>query len=85
MTKYDLRIKASAEKEFAAVPPRDRSRLLIKVSQLVHQPRPHGIEKLAGCPAYRIRQGDYRLIYEIDDENSVVTVIKVGHRREVYR
>lgn len=86
MPRYDLRIVRSAEKEFTAIPARDRNRLTMKISQLIHQPRPHGVEKLAGTDGYyRIRQGDWRVVYQIDDANGLVVITKIGHRREVYR
>ncbi|MBI2346912.1 MAG: type II toxin-antitoxin system RelE/ParE family toxin [Deltaproteobacteria bacterium] len=86
MPRYELRIARSAEKEFAAIPTKDRDRFTMKISQLVHQPRPHGVEKLAGTHGYyRIRQGDWRVVYQIDDAQGLVVITKVGHRREVYR
>jgi mRNA interferase RelE/StbE len=84
---YRLLLKASAAKELDAVEPkRLRQRLVAAIAGLADNPRPAGCEKLAGREdAYRIRQGDYRTVYAIDDGARVVRVVKVGHRREVYR
>lgn len=85
MDSYSVRILASAEKELRAVPKPDLRRLAAKLQGLAADPRPHGSEKLSGEERYRIRQGDWRLVYSIDDGAKQVIVVKVGHRREVYR
>ena len=85
MASYRLLIKPSAAKELEAVPRKDRRRLATRMRDLAEQPRPPGAEKLSGHDLYRVRQGDYRILYEIVDHDLTVTVIKVGHRREVYR
>jgi len=84
---YKLSIKPSAGKELEAVGSKqDRTRIIAKISALAENPRPRGSEKLAGYDdRYRIRQGNYRVVYEIDDDASHVTIYKIGHRREVYR
>jgi mRNA interferase RelE/StbE len=84
---YKLSIKPSAGKEIEAVGSKsDRSRIVAKIAALAANPRPHGSEKLAGYDdRYRVRQGSYRVVYEIDDDASHVTIYKIGHRREVYR
>jgi mRNA interferase RelE/StbE len=84
---YKLSIKPSAGKELEAVGSKaDRTRIVAKIAALATNPRPHGSEKLAGYDdRYRIRQGNYRVVYEIDDAASHVTIYKIGHRREVYR
>jgi mRNA interferase RelE/StbE len=84
---YRLIIKASATKELEQVEPkRLRQRFAAALERLSLNPRPAGCEKLAGAyDAYRIRQGDYRAVFTIDDKAHVVTIVKVGHRREVYR
>ncbi len=64
----------------------ERQRIIAKIQALAQDPRPRGSEKLAGYDdRYRIRQGNYRVVYLIDDQKSVVTIFKIGHRREVYR
>lgn len=60
-------------------------RIAVRISGLAENPRPTGCQKLSGQDGYRIRIGDYRVVYTIDDKTSVVTVIAVGHRREIYR
>lgn len=85
MASYSLLIKASAAKELEATPGKDRQRLAARMKRLTANPRPPGSEKLSGEEKYRIRQGDYRILYLIEDATSTVTVIKIGHRREVYR
>jgi mRNA interferase RelE/StbE len=63
----------------------DRRRMVAKIQTLASNPRPVGAEKLSGEDKYRLRQGDYRILYEIVDDELVVTVVKVGNRRDVYR
>lgn len=82
---YDLRIKESAARELRKLPRKDLLRIHRRVEDLAADPRPFGCEKLAGDIGYRIRQGDYRIVYTIDDETRVVEIVKIGHRREVYR
>lgn len=85
MAVYNLLIKKSATKELEAVPKKDRVKLIAKIRNLANDPRPPGSEKLAGDDKYRVRQGVYRVLYEVDDTTIVVTVVRVAHRREVYR
>ena len=85
MASYRLLIKASAAKELEATPKKDRTRLASRIGGLATTPRPPGSEKLSGEEKYRIRQGDYRILYLIADASSTVTIVKIGHRREVYR
>jgi mRNA interferase RelE/StbE len=82
---YKLFIKPSAGKEIEALPKQDRRRIVAKISSLSRGPRPPGCEKLSGQDRYRLRQGDYRILYEIQDLALIVVVVKVGHRRDVYR
>jgi len=84
---YRILIKTSAGKELAAVGSKtDRERLVSRIQSLATNPRPHGSEKLAGyADRYRVRQGNFRIVYLIDDEASAVTIFKVGHRKDVYR
>lgn len=87
MAAYSLTIKPSAAKELEAISDRSTlSRLIEKIGSLASEPRPAGAEKLAGrTNLYRVRQGNYRVIYSVDDSLRVVDVVKVGHRRDVYR
>ena len=87
MAGYSVLIKTSAAKELEAVEPRGlRVRVVSRIQKLSRIPRPTGSQKLAGEPErYRIRQGAYRIVYSVDDERRIVEIVKVGHRREVYR
>lgn len=87
MASYSILIKPSAGKELEAVGSKaDRQKLVGKIRALASDPRPRGSEKLAGwSDRYRIRQGNYRVVYLIDDASSKVTIFKIGYRREVYR
>lgn len=82
---YSLRIKRSAEKELRAVPKKDLPRIIGRIKSFAVNPRPPGHQKLSGYDQYRVRQGDYRILYTIDDTGRAVEIIKIGHRREVYR
>ena len=85
MGSYELLIKASAAEELEALPGKDRKRILAKARNLAQNSRPPGAEKISGEEKYRLRQGDYRVLYSIDDAGKTVTIVKVGNRREVYR
>jgi mRNA interferase RelE/StbE len=82
---YKLFIKPSAVKELEALPKRDRRRVAARIQDLADDPRPAGSEKLSGHELYRVRQGNYRVLYSIQDGDSSVIVVKIGHRRDVYR
>jgi len=85
MARYELVFKRSVSKDLRAVPNKDVRRILNRMESLQNDPRPDGCEKLSGQERYRIRQGNYRIIYGIEDDRLVVTVIKVGHQRAIYR
>lgn len=85
MENYKVLIKKSAVKELENLQLHDRRRVAAKIGGLAEAPRPPGREKLSGQERYRLRQGDYRIVYSVDDTGRVVDVVKVGHRREVYR
>lgn len=86
MASYNLRWKRSAEKELRQLPREVIMRLLTLAESLTDNPFPSGAKKLAGTNnAYRVRSGDYRMIYEIQAGELVIHVIRVGHRREIYR
>ena len=85
MARYELRIRPSVAKDLRGVPKVDITRILARMQSLRQDPRPPGCEKLSGAELYRVRQGTYRIVYEIVDATVVVEVIRVGHRREVYR
>jgi len=85
MGKYELAFKKSVAKDLRAFPSKDVHRILKCFELLAQNPRPPGCEKLSGQERYRLRQGVYRIIYEIQDDRSKVIVVKVGHRRDVCR
>lgn len=80
-----VRIERSAQKSLAKIGQPDQDHIVEAIRGLQEDPRPPGTKKLSGRTAWRIRVGGYRAIYEIDDDNSSVLVVVVGHRREVYR
>jgi len=82
---YSIEILRSAQKELGKIGLQDRERIINAIRLLAKDPRPPSCRKLSGRPAWRIRVGSYRVIYEVDDGKIVVTVIAIGHRREVYR
>ncbi len=85
MASYSLEIKRSAAKELSQLPRKDRGRVIARIEALAQDPRPAGAEKLSGQERYRVRQGDYRILYEIEDQVLRIMVVKIGHRREGYR
>lgn len=82
---YRVLLKRSAEKELDTLPRRVQERVLKRLLALESNPRPRGTKTLTASNAYRLRVGDYRLLYEVDDENRQIEVFAIGHRREVYR
>lgn len=85
MARFEVLLKDSVKKDLRNVPAHHAARILAKLASLKDDPRPHGCEKLSGQERYRVRQGDYRIIYEVADKVLLVFVVKVGHRRDVYR
>jgi len=85
MARYRIEIKKSAVKEIRKLPQRDLKRILPLIAGLADDPRPDGSVKLSGEEKYRIRCGVYRILYSIEDMRLIVCVVKVAHRREVYR
>jgi mRNA interferase RelE/StbE len=85
MAEYRITIKKSAAKELEDIPQKDLQKLIKRIRSLAKDPRPHGSRKLSGQEQYRIRQGDYRIVYSIEDKDSLVDIVKIGHRREIYR
>ena len=84
MEKYRISIKRSAAKEIERIAPKDQKRIVEKIRSLRDNPRPPGSKKLSGQEKYRIRQGDYRILYQIEDGELIIVVVRVGHRRDVY-
>ena len=82
---YSLRFKRSAENELRRLPKADLRRILQRIERLQAEPRPPGCEKLFGENVFRVRQGNCRILYLVDDEQRILEIYKIGHRREVYR
>ena len=86
MAKYRILIKASAAKEIEDIrTQKDRKRVVRRIQGLADDPRPRGVEKLSGQNRYRVRQGNFRIIYSIEDDKLIVHIVKVGDRKDVYR
>ena len=85
MAKYDIQVRPSVGKDVKKIPKKDLKKILARIESLRGEPRSAASVKLSGWEYYRIRQGDYRIVYEIDDHHSIVTVAKVGHRGDVDR
>ena len=85
MASYELVFKKSVAKDLREFPKADVRRILQRIRSLADEPRPPGCEKLSGQERYRLRQGVYRIVYEIDGRVLIVLVVKVAHRKDVYR
>ena len=85
MAKYEISVKKSALKELNGIPKKELQKILKKIRALSSNPRPKGSQKLSYREQYRFRQGDYRIVYSIRDDDLAVHIIKVGHRKEIYR
>jgi len=85
MASYRLIVRRAVAKELRPLPNRDVERILRRVEGLSDDPRPAGCEKLSARERYRVRQGAYRIIYEVEDDALTATVVRVGYRRHVYR
>lgn len=85
MASYSIQIKRSAAKELAALPTKDRRRVVARIQALAEDPRPPGAEKLSAQERSRVRQGDYRILYEIHDQILLIVVVRIAHRRDAYR
>ena len=83
--KYSVDILRSAQKQLTKISRQDQSRIISAIESLAENPRPKGCCKLSGRPAWRIRIGAYRVIYEINDNELRILVVTIGHRRDVYR
>jgi len=85
MAGYEIFFKESVWKELMKIPKNDLKKVFSQVEELGNDPRPMGCEKLTGLEVYRIRQGNYRIVYSIQDNELTVWVVKVGNRKDVYR
>ncbi len=85
MEKFEILFKQSVAKDLRQIPKKEVARILKRIDKLQIESRPAGVENLSGQEKYRVRQGVYRIIYEILNDQLIVVVVKVGHRRDVYR
>lgn len=85
MDAYKIYFRELVEKDLRAIPTRDLRKILLRIEALATDPRPSGCEKLTGQDRYRVRQGRYRIVYSIQDEVLTVWIVKVGHRKDIYR
>lgn len=85
MAEYKIFFKRSAVKDLDPIPKRDLQRIIRRIRLLKENPRPEGCEKLSAQERYRIRQGKYRIVYSIQDDQLTVWVVKISHRRDAYR
>lgn len=82
---YRIELRRQPQRALDKLPKSDFQAVIEAIKNLSETPRPRGIEKVKDTGLWRIRQGDYRIVYSIDDKEQLVTVVRVGHRREVYR
>jgi mRNA interferase RelE/StbE len=85
MAAYSIFFKDSVQKDFDGIPKKDLRKILSRIKVLEVDPRPQGCEKLTGEDRYRLRQGRYRILYFVEDDKRTITVVKVGHRKDIYR
>jgi mRNA interferase RelE/StbE len=85
MAGYKLFFRASVEGDFRVIPKKDLKKILQRIESLSEEPRPQGYEKLTGQERYRVRQGRYRILYSIQDKELTIWIVKVGHRKDIYR
>ncbi|MBS3908042.1 MAG: type II toxin-antitoxin system RelE/ParE family toxin [Actinobacteria bacterium] len=85
MAVYRIYFKVSVEKDFTQIPKKDIKKILKRIEMPAEEPRPTGCEKLTGQDRYRIRQGRYRVVYSVADNDHMVWIVKISHRKDVYR
>ncbi len=85
MAAYKVFFKKSVEKDFEGIPQKDLKKIIRHIGGLAEDPRPQGCEKLTGQERYRLRQGCYRIVYSIKDNELTIWVVKIGHRKDIYR
>jgi mRNA interferase RelE/StbE len=85
MAAYKIFFKKSVQKDLSSIPKNDLKKILSRIENLGENPRPAGCEKLTGQERYRLRQGRYRILYSIQDDELTIWIVKVGHRKDVYR
>ena len=82
---YHVQLSKAVQRSIKRLAPAVRQRVRSTIDTLAQQPRPPGVQKMAGSDRWRVRVGNYRIVYHIEDDRLIVTVVRVGHRREVYR
>ena len=85
MAQYSIVIRKTVHKDMQSIPKKDAQRIIAAIESLAENPRPQGSKKLSAQERYRLRQGNYRILYEIEDMKLIVCVVTVGHRKDVYR
>ena len=85
MAEYNTYFKESVENDFRTIPKKDIIKILQRIESLSSNPRPPGVEKLTGQDRYRLRQGNYRIVYSVQDKELTVWIVRIGHRKDVYR
>jgi len=85
MAEYKITVRKSAVKELENIPGKELQKIIKRIQALAQNPRPFGSQKLSEREFFRVRQGDYRIVYSIRDKDFVVNIVKIGHRREIYR
>ena len=85
MASYKVLVRRSAADELGRIAKKDLGRIVGRIGKLATDPRPEGCEKLSGQERFRVRQGDYRIVYAVDDKGRTIEIVKIGHRSEVYR
>jgi mRNA interferase RelE/StbE len=82
---YKIELRRQAQRALDKLPKTEFQAVIESIRALGNTPRPRGLEKVKGTGLWRIRQGDYRIVYSIDDDEKLVIIVRVGHRREIYR
>lgn len=85
MVKYNIKFKKSSVKELYAIPKKDLKKIISKIEMLTDNPRPPGCVKLTDKEQYRIRQGNYRILYSIEDNRLIIYIVKISHRKNIYK
>jgi len=85
MAVYEIFFKKSVEKDFKSIPKNELKKIIKRIGELAKNPRPQSCEKLTGQDRYRLRQGNYRIIYSIQDKELTISIVMVGHRKDIYR
>jgi mRNA interferase RelE/StbE len=82
---YTIELRRQAQRSLDKLPANDFNIIVKAIRTLADTPRPRGVEKIKSAGLWRIRRGDYRIVYDIDDTQKLVTIVRIGHRREIYR